>query len=117
MRLVIPVPPGASCGRCGSDYAQGARFCHTCGNEREARAANKPNQAQPEKAPRWLGLPIPCLVFFVLGIICMAGAALTGLIYKAQTLVDWQAIQTWRIQWLLGAAAALLAGILLKRRA
>jgi hypothetical protein len=38
------------------------------------------------------------------------------MIYKAQTMVDWQAIQTWRIEWLLGATAALLAGILLKRK-
>jgi hypothetical protein len=46
----------------------------------------------------------------------MASAALAGFLYKAETLVDWQAIQVWRIEWLLGAAAALLAGILLKKK-
>jgi hypothetical protein len=44
----------------------------------------------------------------------MLCAALTGVIYKAHSLMEWQAIQTWRIEWLLAAAAALLAGILLK---
>ncbi|MGA2370221.1 MAG: hypothetical protein ACLPPV_16875 [Candidatus Korobacteraceae bacterium] len=112
MRLVIPVPPGTPCGRCGTDYAQGAHFCHICGTEREARATNQ----QRGSSPHSLGLPLTCLVFFVIGILCMMCAALTGMIYKAQTMVDWQAIQTWRIEWLLGATAALLAGILLKRK-
>jgi hypothetical protein len=39
----------------------------------------------------------------------------TGVIYKTGTLADWQAMQIWRIEWLLGASAALLAAILLKR--
>lgn len=115
MRLVIPVPPGTACGRCGTDYAPGAHFCHVCGNEREARAAAKPTLAEPESIRRRLGLPAVCLVFFLLGLSCMVGAALTGIIYKAETLVDWQAVQIWRIEWLLAAAVALLAGILLKR--
>jgi hypothetical protein len=32
-----------------------------------------------------------------------------------RTAVDWQAIQLWRIEWLLGAVAAFIAGALLKR--
>jgi hypothetical protein len=39
----------------------------------------------------------------------------TGFIYKADTLVDWQAIQVWRIEWLLAGCLAMLAGILLKK--
>jgi hypothetical protein len=62
-----------------------------------------------------LGLSLPCLVFFLIGIACMTTAALTGFIYRADTRAEWQAIQVWRIEWLLGAAAALLAGILLKK--
>jgi len=45
----------------------------------------------------------------------MVGAISVGWVYSAQTLSDFQAIQLWRIEWLLGAAAAFLAGILLKR--
>jgi hypothetical protein len=37
-------------------------------------------------------------------------------VYKEDTLVDWQAVQAWRIEWLLAAMAALLAGILLKKK-
>ena len=47
---------------------------------------------------------------------CMVAALLTGILYKTDTLVDWQAVQLWRIEWLLASSAALLAGILLKRR-
>jgi hypothetical protein len=39
---------------------------------------------------------------------------MTGVVYREDTLVDWQAVQTWRIEWLLGAVVALLAGILLR---
>ena len=111
---VVPAPPGTACGRCGTDYSPGAHFCHLCGNERDARAAAKPRLPEPESRRCWLGLPVRCLVFFLLGLACMLGAVLTGIIYKAHTLVEWQAIQTWRIEWLLAAAAALLTGILLK---
>jgi len=38
-----------------------------------------------------------------------------GFIYSANTLVDWQAVQTWRIEWMLAAIVAFVAGILLKR--
>jgi hypothetical protein len=31
--------------------------------------------------------------------------------------LDWQAVQLWRIEWLLGATASFLAGILLKKSA
>ena len=38
----------------------------------------------------------------------------TGLVYTAATVLDWQAVQIWRIEWLLAAIAAFLAGILLR---
>ena len=38
-----------------------------------------------------------------------------GFIYSVQNFADFQAIQFWRMQWLLGAVAAFVAGILLKR--
>jgi hypothetical protein len=78
------------------------------------------------KLPSWLhylhfheiksriGLPTASLIAFVLGIACVAGALLVGLL-TAKTLVDWQAIQFYRAEWLLGATAAFVAGILLKK--
>jgi hypothetical protein len=62
----------------------------------------------------WVGLPTASLIAFVLGIACVAGALLVGLL-TAKTLVDWQAIQFYRAEWLLGATAAFVAGILLKK--
>jgi hypothetical protein len=65
----------------------------------------------------WLGLPTAALVSFAIGLFCVAGAILVGLIFTVQTTLDWQAVQVWRIEWLLGASASFLAGILLKKSA
>ena len=63
---------------------------------------------------RRIGLPTASLVAFVIGVCCVAGALAVGLI-TAKTFVDWQAIQFYRVEWLLAATAAFVAGILLKR--
>jgi len=77
--------------------------------------------------PRWLhylhfheirtriGLSTASLVAFVLGLVCVAGSLLVGLL-TVKTIVDWEAIQAYRIEWLLAATAAFVAGILLKKR-
>lgn len=61
-----------------------------------------------------LGLPTASLIAFFVGLGCVAGALLVGLL-NARTLVDWQAIQFYRAEWLLAATAAFVAGILLKK--
>jgi len=78
------------------------------------------------RAPKWLhylhfheirtriGLCTASLISFVLGLVCVAGALMVGLL-TAKTFVDWQAIQMYRIEWLLAATAAFVAGILLKK--
>jgi hypothetical protein len=63
---------------------------------------------------KWVGLPTASLIAFVIGMSCIAGALLVGLL-TAKTFVDWQAIQFYRAEWLLAATAAFVAGILLKR--
>jgi hypothetical protein len=63
---------------------------------------------------RRLGLSTGSLIAFVIGLACVAGALLVGLL-TAKTLVDWQAIQFYRAEWLLAATAAFVAGILLKK--
>jgi hypothetical protein len=65
---------------------------------------------------RWVGLCTASLVAFIIGLACIAGALLVGLL-TAKTLVDWQAIQFYRAEWLLGATASFVAGILLKKPA
>jgi hypothetical protein len=62
----------------------------------------------------WVGLSTASLIAFVIGIGCVAGALLVGLL-TARTFVDWQAIQFYRAEWLLAATASFVAGILLKK--
>ena len=62
-----------------------------------------------------LGLSVGSLIAFIVGIGCVIAAIATGFMFTAATVLDWQAVQIWRIEWLLAAAAALLAGILLKK--
>ena len=109
-----------TCAQCGAEFITGSRFCHVCGSEREAPHGSA-------TARRWaqildftriregLGLSLGPLIAFIVGIGCVLAAIVTGLIYTAATALDWQAVQIWRIEWLLAGAAAFLAGILLKK--
>jgi hypothetical protein len=62
----------------------------------------------------WIGLSTASLIAFMIGIGCLAGALLVGLL-TARNFVDWQAIQLYRVEWLLAATASFVAGILLKK--
>lgn len=113
------------CNQCSSEFMVGAGFCHVCGAQR--------SQATPSIASPWnryvglvrqlefhrikerIGLPTAAMIAFLAGITCVLAAVLVGFIFSANTVLDWQAVQVWRIEWLLAAAAAFLAGILLKR--
>jgi hypothetical protein len=64
---------------------------------------------------RWVGLPTASLVAFIIGLGCVTGAIGVSLFYKASNLGEFQAIQLWRIEWLLAATASFVAGILLKK--
>jgi hypothetical protein len=64
---------------------------------------------------RWVGLSTASLVAFMIGLGCVAGAIGVSLFYRASNLVEFQAIQMWRIEWLLAAIASFVAGILLKK--
>jgi hypothetical protein len=50
----------------------------------------------------------------VIGLACVAGALLVELLPVKQ-LIDWQAIQFYRMEWLLAATASFVVGILLKK--
>jgi hypothetical protein len=64
---------------------------------------------------RWVGLPTAALIAFMVGLGCVAGALGVSVFYKASNLAEFQAIQMWRIEWLLAATASFVAGILLKK--
>ena len=108
------------CAHCDSEFLMGSRFCHVCGAKRESLAG-------AGAAARWaqildftrireaLGLALGSLIAFIAGIGCILAAIVTGFMFTAATFQDWQAVQIWRIEWLLAGAAAFLAGILLKK--
>ena len=107
----------------------GARFCHVCGADRRELSTHSPEAPwaryadylkvlralEFHRVKEWLGLPMASLVSFLIGVGCVLAAIAVGLIYSVENLSDFQAIQLWRIEWLLGAVVAFLAGILLKR--
>ncbi len=62
-----------------------------------------------------IGLPTAALIAFMIGLSCVAGAIGLSLFYRASNLAEFQAIQMWRIEWLLAATASFVAGILLKK--
>jgi hypothetical protein len=122
-RLIDPPSVETLCWNCGIEYSPAARFCHICGSRREPGLPSETPPPPPvsvagKKEMRFvsrLPLPLTSLLCFVLGIGCAIGAGLMGAIYRTDTLVDWQAVQIWRIEWLLAALVALLAGLLLKK--
>ena len=115
-----------TCDRCGTEFMVGSAFCHTCGASRAPKAAITQEPAwsralellqvlEFHRVQAWLGLSTASLLAFLFGIGCLLGALAVGMVYSVQNLADFQAIQLWRIQWLLGALVSFVAGILLKR--
>jgi len=64
---------------------------------------------------RSIGLPTPSLIAFIIGLGCILGVLGVSVFYRASNLAEFQAIQMWRIEWLLAAIASFVAGMLLKR--
>jgi len=115
-----------ACDSCQTEFMVGAKFCHRCGAERKAivhpftetgwaRALESLRILEFQNVKEWLGLPMASLVAFFAGVGCILAALLVGVIYSVQSLADFQAIQSWRMQWLLAALVAFVAGILLKQ--
>jgi hypothetical protein len=114
------------CEGCETEFIAGAKFCHVCGATRESKTVishrlNWTRLLQLLSALEFqnikdgVGLSTPSLIAFFIGLGCVLAAISVGFIYSVQNLADFQAIQVWRIQWLLGALVAFAAGILLKR--
>jgi len=114
-----PVAPTQMCAQCGADYVLGSRFCHVCGAGRNESTRERGSSVQEKLAfltriPDALKLSIASTVLFAMGAFCAIAAIAVGFIYSATTLVDWQAVQFWRMEWMLGSIITMLAAILLK---
>jgi hypothetical protein len=119
-------PPAAAgehvCPHCGTDYIVGSRFCHICGADRNVNLADTTvsglrawfDYASLRDA---LGQTTASLISFIVGCVCVIAAVATGFLFTATTFMDWEAVQVWRIEWLLAGIAAFVAGVLLKKKA
>jgi hypothetical protein len=107
------------CHHCGSEFVVDSPYCRMCGHGRQEAAI-------PSRAPGHfldfsrlctrLGLCKAAMVCLIIGLMCIGAAITIGFIYTAGTLVDWQAIQVWRSEWLIAAGVAFVCGILLNSR-
>jgi hypothetical protein len=107
------------CHSCGAEFVVDSPFCRMCGRAKDGsprQAKSKWHAADFYHLRRRLGLSIGAMVCFIAGLACIGSAVATGFIYTATTLVDWQAIQTWRSEWLIAAGVAFICGILLNGR-
>lgn len=109
-----------ACPECGTEFVVGSRFCHVCGAERETLAGGGSRSFTEwlqfiTRIRETIGLSTASLVCLIAGAACVIAAIFTGFIYTANTVLDWQAVQVWRIEWLLAATVATVAGILLKK--
>ena len=108
----------ATCG-CGTEFIVGSLYCHACGTKRPSLTAEHsleiPGRAELASFSERLGLTMPAAFAFLVGLFCVAGALAVGVFFSARTALDWQAIQLWRIEWLLAAVASFVAGCVLKR--
>ena len=108
-----------ACDRCGTEFIVGSRYCHACGAGRAgvSKAARWQAKIALTQFTSWsgrLGLSTAAFIAFLVGLVCVLSAAGVGVVFSMRTTLDWQAIQLWRIEWLLGAIAAFVVGCLLK---
>jgi len=115
-----------ACKRCGTEFMVGARFCHVCGASRPEKVSKSAEHSWAQtlellrvlefhRIKEWFALSTASLIAFLIGVGCVLSAIAVGVIYSVESLADFQAIQLWRIEWLLAALAAFVAGILLRR--
>ena len=62
-----------------------------------------------------LGIKLPVLICMSTAAIFAVISMFVGIRIDPKTIGEWQVIQFWRIEWLLGAMLALLCGLLLKK--
>src|SRR5260370_15066617 len=104
--------------RCGTEFIVSSLYCHACGASRPdvgvttARTLEIPGLAELASLAERLRLTTPAVIAFLVGVLCVVGALAVSVFFSARTVIDWQAIQLWRIEWLLAAVGAFAAGCL-----
>ena len=119
-RVIAPLTQEKLCPHCGVEYLIGARFCHVCGATFDEQTLGKEHFSlgkllDIDHLRRKLGLSIASMVFFIGALTCLIGALLTGIVYRPGTVLAWEAVQMWRIEWLLAGIGAILIAILLRK--
>ena len=109
------------CRHCGAEFVVDSPFCRMCGRAKNEAAIGRHKKnfwraMEFYQLRRTLGLSVGAMICFILGVACVAAAIATGFIYTANTLVDWQAIQAWRCEWLIAGGVVFLCGVLLNNR-
>ncbi|PYV44963.1 MAG: hypothetical protein DMG06_04305 [Acidobacteria bacterium] len=103
------------CKRCGTDLKLGAEFCHVCG--RWVYGSNFVRIMRLTKViATETGLEAAVLVCLIVAVLFSIISIFAGIRMTPTTLGEWQVIQLWRIEWLLGAIVVLLFGLLLKKK-
>jgi hypothetical protein len=124
MRQDAAVIPGMVdvCAGCSTEFIVGSHFCHVCGVARGTHLRNGYwshlleflHLVEFQDLKHWLGLGTPPLIAFLVGIFCFLGAILAGTVSTVRNFEDFQVVQYWRMEWLLAAIVAFVAGVLLK---
>src|SRR5579864_9239027 len=83
------------CHHCGSEFVVDSPYCRMCGRGRSeavrpAKATSNPLDFRLLRG--YLGLTAGALVCLIVGLACIGAAVVTGFMYAAGTLVDWEAI-------------------------
>jgi len=107
-----------ACDSCGTEFMVGARFCHACGATRQVQAVPSHGWARHlefHSIKQSIGLSTGALLAFLIGLACLISAAACGFIYSERNVLEWQAVQIYRIEWLLAAVAAFVGGLLLRK--
>jgi hypothetical protein len=105
---------GTDCKRCGTDLKLGAEFCHVCG-----RWVFGSNLSRLMKGARealgQTGIELPVFICMAIAAVFAVISLFVGIRIDPKTIGEWQVIQYWRIEWLLGAIVMLLFGVLLRK--
>jgi len=109
----------ATCSECRTEFIVGSRYCHSCGAGRPeitaVRTVEIPGITELNALGKRLRLTTPALIAFLFGALSLLAALAIGFLFTARTTLDWQAVQLWRIEWLLAAIAGFAAGLLLNK--
>jgi hypothetical protein len=124
MRQDAVVIPGMVdvCAGCNTEFMVGSHFCHVCGVARGTQVLNGfwthllefLHVVEFQDLKHWLGLGTASLIAFLVGVFCFLAAMLVGVLSSIRNFEDFQVVQYWRMEWLLAAIVAFVAGVLLK---